>query len=151
MAMTPENALKLIEALRLRGHTVMVRAIPDATDSPSTEGRYSVMVRGHEAYVGPTLIDAMQSLMTSRCWERPSPAGTPTSVRVADILKLVEETATQYTSPFQAEEIALELNVFPSAVGGALKKLGWPKSQKKAPAIVNGREIEVYVYLPKIG
>lgn len=149
--MTAEHALKLVEALRLRNHHVIIRAIPDPVDSPSTEGRYSVMLRGHESFVGPTLLDALQLFVASKCWERPVPVGTPTRVKVADIIEQVEETASQYTSPFQADEIATELNVFPAAVGHALKKLNWPKSQQKAAAMVNGRQVEVYIYLPKIG
>lgn len=152
MGMTPEHALKLIEALRKQGHHVLMRATPDSNDVIETsDGHYSVMLRGHEAYTGPTFLEALLRFTESRCWDRPAPAGTPTKVKVADILTLVAEHASQYTTPFQADEIALELNVFPAAVGQALKKLGWPKSQKKALAVVNGREVEVYVYLPKIG
>ncbi len=149
--MTPDLALKLIEALRLRGFHVVVRATADSEDTVTTDGRYSVMLRGFGTFTGSTFVEAMERLKDSRCWEGEPVPGDPVRVKVADILATVEEHASQFTSPFRADEVALELNVYPAAVGQALKKLNWPKSQKKATVTLNGRELEVFVYLPKIG
>lgn len=152
MPLTADDAFRLVEALRVRGLHVIVRAIPDVADVETDDGRYSVMIRGYPLFTGPTWIEAFTRLAKSRCWESPASAGNAVrSVKIADILEEVRECATGYTAPFRADELAVELGINPSAAAQALKKLNWPRSSHKTQITLNGRELDVYVYLPQVG
>jgi len=146
-----ENSWKLMEILRREGHHIIIRINPDEADTVTSVGRYGVTLRGYPTFAGSTLDEAIRELGLSRCWESPAAPGERRKVQVADILDKVKELASQYTTPFKSDEIADELGVFPSAVGHALKKLNWPKSQRQATATLpTGQEVPVYVYLPVI-
>ena len=148
-----EQHWDVLEALRARGFMVILRLQPDELDGTEETAHCTVGIRGVASFHGLTMADAMNQLIASRCWnkthELEKDAGSPRKSKVADILTEVETLASEYSGMFRADQIAAELGVFPAAVGHALKKLNWPKSQRKSMILVNGREVEVYNYLPR--
>jgi len=154
-----ENVWKLIEAFRAEGLAVAVLLRPDDAEEP----RVTVAIQGHPRHHGDTLAEAVLEIGRSH-YKKPSPPPPPPPPpqtppgpfqgvrkrsRVVDIVDEVERIADSYTRPFRADEIADQMGVFGSAVGHALKRLDWPRDAHKTRAIIDGRPLDVYLYLPR--
>jgi hypothetical protein len=163
-----EGVWKLIDTILNDGHAIGITLRPDGDlKGPPV----SITVEGFQKFTGETLQEAALKLADTRCWRKltqpdddddipmptdPPPAAVPSrptgprrSVHVADIIDEVEQIAEAFVATFRADEIADMMNIHASAVGQALKKLEWPRHAQKTWAIVEGREHEVYVYIPR--
>jgi hypothetical protein len=144
---------EVLEALRARGFMVILRLQPDENDGVEDTPHCTIGIRGLSSFHGHTMVECINQLIASRCWNKTEElereADAPRRVKVVDIMEQVETLASEYSGKFRADQIAVEMGVFPAAVGHALKKLKWPKSQTKTMIVVNNREVAVYTYLPR--
>lgn len=148
-----QNHWDVLEALRGRGFMVIVRLRPAEGDELNPPPHCTIGLRGVASFHGYTMTEAMNQLVASRCWtethELEKKAGELRRSKVVDIIDEVKDLASEYSGMFRADQIAAEMGVFPVAVAHALKKLNWPRSQKKSLLVVNDREVQVINYLPQ--